>query len=141
MARKTCFVFPIIVAAIFFASCSRKDASPEIIARYQADADLFCQAIVDCMKEEVRQKLEASPERRDMVLSRMTRDFCKKGQYQLIGQLSTDPTGGQPSNQADLYNSYHECALAVAGAKDCAKRREIHQTHSACMKIKSESGI
>jgi hypothetical protein len=123
----------------FFASCSRKEPSAEIISRYQADADLFCQAIVDCMKEEVIQKLHASPERRDMVLSRMTRDFCKKGQYQLIGQLSTDPSPGQPSGSLELYQNYHDCAAAVAGAKDCAKRREIHQTHSACMKIKSES--
>lgn len=139
MARKTCFFFPIILAAVFFASCSRKDPPPEMIARYQADADLFCQAIVDCMKEEVRLKLQASPERRDMVLARMTRDFCKKGQYHLIGQLSTDTAPGQPA-RPDLYESYHECAAAVAGAKDCVKRREIHQTHAACMKIRSESG-
>lgn len=137
MARKIC-VFAIIAAGVFSASCSRKEPSAEIIARYQADADLFCQAIVECMKEEVRTKLQASPERRDMVLSRMTRDFCKKGQYQLIGQLSTDPAPSQPSASAELYANYHECAAAVAGAKDCAKRKEIHQTHSACIKIKSE---
>lgn len=138
MPRKH-WLFPIILAAAISASCSRKEPSQEIIARYQADADLFCQAIVDCMKEEVRQKLNTVPERRDMVLSRMTRDFCKKGQYQLIGRLSSNPAGGTPSTDTGLYESYHECARAVADAKDCAKRREIHQTHSACMKIKNDS--
>ncbi|MCE9596718.1 MAG: hypothetical protein K8S54_01995 [Spirochaetia bacterium] len=131
----------VIFSALFLANCQKSDpVTPEIIQAYQKDADGFCNAMVDCMKEEVKAKMKASPERRDMVVNRMSREFCRKGQYQLIGKLSTDPSAGQALDRHDLYKAYHECSDAVQQASDCEARRSVHKSNPACMKIRSESG-
>ncbi len=122
-------------------SCQKSDpVTPAVIAKYQKDADLFCNAVVDCMKEEVREKMKGTPERRDLVLSRMTRDFCRKNQYSLIGRLSTDVTGGKAADEASVYRTYAECAKAVSEAKDCQERKRLQTEHPACAKMRAESG-
>jgi len=136
---------PARVCVIFFlpliAGCQKSDpVTPEIIKQYQKDADAFCNAMVDCMKEEVKQKMSGSPERRDMMLGRMTREFCRKEQYSQIGRLSADPSNGQFLDRRDLYEAYHQCSEAVQQAANCMARREIHRTNAACVKIRSESG-
>ncbi|MBL8018431.1 MAG: hypothetical protein JNM27_02085 [Leptospirales bacterium] len=131
----------LIFSVPFWVSCQKSDpVTPQIIEAYQKDADVFCNAMVDCMKEEVRAKMKASPERRDMVVNRMSREFCRKGQYSLIGRLSTDPSSGQPLDRSDLYKAYRECSEAVSQAADCDARRSVHKNNSSCQKIRTESG-
>lgn len=133
--------FLIPAAAFLLPGCQKSDpVTPAVIEKYQADADLFCNAIVDCMKDEVREKMKATPERRDLVLSRMTRDNCRKGQYSLIGRLSTDVAARGAADEAGIYREYAECAHAVAEAKDCTQRKQLQKEHPACAKMKAESG-
>lgn len=120
--------------------CKRAVAPPpEVWQKYQQDADQLCNAIVDCMKQEVKTRLADHPQRRDMVLKRMDRDLCIKGQYSLIGKLSVDPSGGKPASyREEYYNQYHNCAIRVVAAKDCTERQTIHRTDPSCIAVRKE---
>jgi hypothetical protein len=128
----------LLTAVIATAPFCKKETAPppEIVKKYQADADRFCGAIVECMKEDVRTRMKDRPERRDMVLKRMDRDLCIKGQYALIGRLSVDPYPEPARTDPESYATYSECADAVAAAPDCDIRRERYNTHPACVKIR-----
>lgn len=110
--------------------------TPEMAALYQEEAHRMCTAIVDCMKEDVEARLKDEPERRDMVLRRMNRDLCLKGQYELIGRLSVDPTQKVRPASDELYKIYGECSQAVAASPGCAERKTTHRTHPACRKLR-----
>lgn len=120
--------------------CTRTSAPPEeVIVRYKADADRFCAAIVDCMKEDVRKRMAHEPERRDMILRRMDRDLCVKGQHVLIGQSSVDLTTKKPAYNPEHYKVYSHCADAVARAKDCAERMRLYQDLPECRTVRGKS--
>ncbi len=119
--------------------CSRKPEPPppEVVARYQAHAGRLCEAIVDCMKEEVRERLARQPERRDLVLARMDRDLCLKEQYALIGEISVDPTPAAAPYREEHYRLYEACADAVTKAATCEERRDIHRTDTSCVRLRA----
>lgn len=126
----------------FGALCKRRPEVPQALRdRYQADADRFCNAIVDCVKEDTARRLAAEPERRDMVLGRMSVDLCRENQYLLIGSLSADPLGpqpaGMPAGMDEMYAAYSRCSAAVAGAPNCAERRTAYQAHPDCARIRN----
>ncbi len=123
------------------AACSRPVVPPEsVVAAYKADADRFCAAIVDCMKEDIKKRMAAEPERRDMIIRRMDRDLCVKGQHALIGQSSVDLTTKKPVFQPEHYKTYAECAGAVAGAKECTERMRIYRELPACRTVRGNQG-
>ena len=144
-SQKINVIFPALLT-IFIAisvpfSCNRREKpSPEIVARYHKDADRFCRAIVDCIKADISRRLADKPERRDMILRRMTRDLCIKGQYRLIGDISVDPLPDRkrPLPGEEVYRMYSECSRAVAEADNCEDRKRIHKTNEACQKLRKD---
>ncbi len=138
--RTPVFLFTLLLIPGAIARCKQepKAPPPEILARYQADADRYCRAIVDCIKEDVAARLRGEPERREMVLKRMSQDLCLKGQYQLLGKLSVDPAPGpgRPYNP-DVYVTYGQCARAVVEQKDCERRRATHKQFPACQRLRA----
>lgn len=124
---------------IFLLFCSKPRSVPqEVLAKYSADTDRFCAAMVDCIKEETEKHFQGSPERREMVLRRMSRDLCVKGQQSIIGRLSVDPLSKTvvPFNPA-LYQAYSSCAAAVSEAKTCPDRLRVHRENPDCLKIRN----
>lgn len=146
-------IFPIragipILAAVLIISgillrCGHPGAMPqEVKKKYEADAHRLCNAITDCIKEDVARRLSGSPRRKAMVLQRMTHDLCLKGQYRLIGDLSVDPDPNKKPAPYDpeIYRLYSECSRAVARARDCQQRRELHRNHPACRALREAFG-
>ncbi len=88
------------------------------------------------MKADVARTLADKPERRDMVIRRMTRDLCVKNQYSLIGSLSVDPGRKEPVYKPEVYKDYSECSRAVAEAKTCDDRKNVRNNHEACRRIR-----
>ena len=118
--------------------CNQKpaEAPPQVLARYAADADAFCKAIVECIKEDVAARMDDRPERRDMILDRMDRDLCIDGQKKLLGKLSVDPAGKDAGYIAAQYEAYGACTKAVVAAENCEDRRTTHKTDPACVKLR-----
>ena len=135
-------IFSLLLAGVLTGpGCAKeKRPSPEIIARYEQDADRLCRAIVGCIKADISARLAGHPERRDLILKRMSRDLCIKGQYRLIGQLSVTPMPdrNRPRPGPELYRLYAECSRAVARESNCSRRKEIHKNHPACKQIRRE---
>ncbi len=125
----------VIAGAILTVGACRKPSSTPpkaILVKYQADALRLCGAIVDCIKQDVANRLQGQPERRKMIMNRMTRDLCVKKQTAFIGKLSTDPSGKGFAFKPENYKLYSECSKAVAGAPKCAERRRLHKEHASC---------
>lgn len=121
-------------------SCTEKRApDPEIVKQYQKNADLFCNAIVDCIKQDVEEHLKSDPVRKNHILDVMNRDLCKKEQYRLIGDLSVNPGKAHVRTDAEIYQHYERCAGAVASAGDCSARREINKTNPDCQILRTVS--
>lgn len=133
---------PTAPAAVFLAlllagstaiACKRRsEVPPDIAIRYQQDASRLCNAIVDCLKEEVSESLRQQPERRALVLSRMTRDLCREQQYARIGQASAAAGPQSPEFDASVYRAYSGCSQAIAAAEPCAERRRLYREHADC---------
>lgn len=139
--RNAWLFLPLVVLVPLSAFCSRTSTPPEsVITAYKADADRFCSAIVDCMKDDVKKRMAAEPERRDMIIKRMDRDLCIKGQYALIGQSSVELTVKKPAFQPEHYKTYSECANAVASAKECTERMKIYRELPACRTVRGKQG-
>ena len=119
----------------FACSKNKPEVPEEILARYQKDAGILCEAIVDCMKEDTAKRLAADPVRRDLVLSRMDRDLCRQGQYRQIGDLSSDPDGEGFAFNPEHYEMYSRCSAAVAGAPTCQERLAAHKTNPDCLRL------
>jgi len=120
--------------------CGKKKRPETLLTdQYYADAKIFCDAIVECMKKDIEDKLKEHPERKEMVIRRMTRDLCLKGQIQLIGNLSVEviPENKNFLDQKILYEEYHKCAKAVSEAPTCDYKKSIHKSHPSCIKIRS----
>lgn len=119
-------------------SCNRKPTQPppEIQARYAADAEAYCRAVVDCIKEDVSARLADRPERRDLIVDRMDLDLCREGQLQLLGKLSVDPDGQERDFVPEHYETYGACARAVTAAATCPERRAAHKTDPACVRLR-----
>lgn len=122
--------------------CARKPELPkEVRERYQKDAARLCHAIVDCIKEDVSRQLAKAPERRDMVLGRMTREHCVENQYRLIGDLSVGMQPGKIKIEFDpkLYELYSQCSQTVAGATTCHERKRLHREAPSCVQLRTEA--
>jgi len=138
MITKPVFISVLLIFGLLF--CSKPaDPPPGVILKYQKDAHRYCNAIVNCIKKDISDRLKSKPERRDMILSRMKRDLCIKNQYRLIGKLSVNPDPKKNTLPYDpaLYKLYSECSLAVSSAADCTKRKEVHKTHPSCKKLRT----
>lgn len=117
--------------------CKHKASiSPELRQRYDLDAARLCNAIVDCLKEDVARRLADQPERRDVTLSRMTRDLCKERQFALIGQVSVAPGPAALRTDQEIYESYGRCSASVAAAADCNERRRLYRQDPDCVRMK-----
>lgn len=141
MYRRSLISALLLMSTITLTGCHKKEKSPppEIVRQYQKSADLFCNAIVECFKKDVTDRLKDSPDREQLVLSRMNRDLCRKGQYSLIGKLSVDMSKSMPAQtDPSLYKTYEECAMAVAHSPDCKTRKKVHREHPACKKIRGD---
>lgn len=124
-------------AAIFTGACKEKpNLAPALRARYDADAARLCSAIVDCLKADVNERLKNEPERRDMLLGRMTRDLCKEEQFSLIGAASVNVGAAAPLDDEAIYQSYSACSAAVASANDCQARRDAYRNNPDCARLK-----
>ncbi len=128
--------------------CKKKPRKPPafVFQQYQAVAGQLCDAVVDCIKADTAKRLADQPIQRDMVLGRMTRDLCVEQQYQLIGQLSTDPLGGgqvdfDPERDGPLYEQYERCVKAVTTAGDCAARRTAYFEAPDCRGLRQPTGL
>ena len=132
-------LLPLLLIVPLGACHSNENQVPlEIQKQYQEDAHQMCQAMVDCMKEEVEKDLADEPAKREWVLGRMSRDLCLKGQYSLIGKLSTDPE--RPDHfvfRRENYETYARCSRAVSEANNCESRGEIHRQNPDCQKLRS----
>lgn len=124
-------------AAIFTGACKEKpNLAPALRARYDADAARLCTAIVDCLKADVSERLKNQPERRDMLLGRMTRDLCKEEQFSLIGAASVNVGPATPLDDEAIYQSYSACSAAVASASDCRARQDAYRNFPDCARLK-----
>lgn len=122
-------------------SCKRKLLlDKEIQTRYNADANAYCNAVVNCLKQEISEKLADEPERRDMVLARMKRDLCVEKQFHLIGDLTTEPYKGKPVLDEKLYNTYSLCTKAIVNAPNCIEMKRIHQEEENCKALRQDFG-
>lgn len=128
----------LMICLVLFSFC-KPEVDESIQVAYQKNADLLCNAITECLKEEVAQRMESEPERRDLILKRMDRDLCLKNQYRLIGDRSTAISGSNPETEKDLYETYERCAVAVASYDTCARRKQEFETNTNCLKVRSES--
>ncbi len=117
---------------------ARPEPPDEVKARYFADADRFCHAIVECMKQDIIRRVDRDLRRRDLILSRMNQDLCIKNQYHLIGDLSVSPYGHEASLEEELYQEYHNCAEAVGVATTCQERLQKVKENESCRKIRKE---
>ena len=117
----------------------KKRPEAQFTEQYYADAKIFCDAIVECMKKDIGDRLKDHPERKEMVMNRMTRDLCLKGQTHLIGELSVEvtPVKNNLSDKKNLYEEYHKCAKAVYEAPSCDDKKSAHKSHPSCIKIRS----
>lgn len=138
----------LIALALVGGSCKKKPRQPPafVYQKYQTVAGQLCEAVVDCIKADTAKRLADQPIQRDMVLGRMTRDLCVEQQYQLIGQLSTDPLGGgqvdfDPERDGPLYQQYERCVTAVTTAGDCAARRTAYFEAPDCRDLRQPTGL
>ncbi len=125
------------------AGCKRRPNVPEAVKlRYYQHADRLCRAVVECIKADTARRLAAEPERRDMVLGRMTRDLCREEQYRLIGVPSTSPDLSNARapfgpEEARLYEAYGRCADAVsAQADNCDGVRRAYEEDGNCVEVR-----
>ncbi len=124
-------------AAVLAGACKEKpNLAPALRARYDVDAARLCNAIVDCLKADVSERLKDRPERRDMLLGRMTRDLCKEEQFSLIGAASVNVGPSAPLDDEAIYQSYSACSAAVAAASDCRARQAAYRNFPDCARLK-----
>lgn len=137
LRRPALFLFCAALSVVPVA-CEREtfEPPPEVIQRYQAEARDYCAAIVECMEADVKARLADQPERRDMVLDRMNGELCLKGQFQLLGKLSVDPSGEKKPFDPAHYETYGQCARAVTAAENCADRMTAHKQDPACQRLR-----
>lgn len=126
-------------------ACKKKPRQPPayVYEQYRAAAGELCGAVVDCIKADTARRLADQPIQRDMVLGRMTRDLCVEQQYQLIGQLTTDPLGGgqpdfDPERDGPLYERYQRCVAVVTAAPDCPARRKAYFEAPDCRELRDQ---
>ena len=130
-------VFIFILLSILAPACSKpKDPPAAVKALYQQDAARLCEAITECIKQDVEVRLKNSPHRRKMVLSRMNKDLCLQGQFALVGRLSVNPWGKKPVYNPEHYRWYSACSKAVSAAENCESRRSIHKTFPDCVNLR-----
>ena len=130
----------LVLTEFFSFGCSRNRKPPwELEHKYFLNVAQLCNAITDCIKKDIALRMKERPERRKLILRRMSRDLCRKNQFRLIGNLSVDPRAGKysPARTNKLYGIYEQCARAVAQEKDCAKRKQMHLNHPACRRLRS----
>jgi hypothetical protein len=124
-------------AVVLTGACKEKPSlPPELRARYDVDAARLCNAIVDCLKADVSERLKDRPERRDMLLGRMTRDLCKEEQFSLIGAASVNAVPTTPLDDEAIYRSYSACSVAVAAADNCQARQAVYRNFPDCARLK-----
>ena len=130
--------FFIIFIFLPFFSCKEKAKPPssELIIKYQENAHRFCTAVVECFKKDAEKRLEEDPERAKLITSKMDMDLCHQNQYKMIGQTSVSINQTDPSNDAELYRTYENCAVAVSTKENCDQRLETYRTNPDCKKIK-----
>lgn len=113
---------------------------PEVMRHYQEQADRLCKAVVDCIKADTADRLADQPEQRDMVLGRMSQDLCIENQYQVIGNLSTEPLGSAPVDyNEEQYRRYDRCVAVVTEAADCETRRDRYMNHPDCRGLRDSA--
>lgn len=145
--HRSFIILPILsltLLAAAFAGCKQKPDVPELVKlRYFQHADRLCRLVVECIKADTAERLAAEPERRDMVLGRMTRDLCREERSRLIGVPSTTPdlTNQQAPfgpEEARLYDIYGRCADAVtAQAGNCDAVQRAYEQDGNCNEVRA----
>ena len=108
--------------------------------QYREQANALCRAVLECIKADVAERLADTPQRRDMVLARMSQDLCLEEQMLLIGSLSTAPLGPTPADYSpELYERYGRCSQAVTATPDCATRRRVYFENPDCSGLRGSS--
>ena len=140
LAQRTCngYMNPVIRGTslllagciMFLAGCVEKP-DPSIEARYQATADRFCNAIVECLKEDMAQKMKDQPQKRDLFLQRMDRDLCLSGQYQKIAGLQ------ELMDEGTILDRYTRCSDTLEASEDCIARLDALKSNPDCKSIRT----
>ena len=125
------YAFLTIALALFLAQCVERP-DPDVEARYQASADRFCNAIVECLKEDISEKMADQPRKLDLFLQRMDQDLCRSGQYQKIQGLQ------QRMEEGTLLERYERCSVALESTEDCKTRIELLKENSDCRSIRTD---
>ncbi|MCB1140324.1 MAG: hypothetical protein KDK23_16320 [Leptospiraceae bacterium] len=121
-----------IIAAIslslFFFACAEQP-DPALEKKYQETADQFCQAIVECLKEDLSEKLKDQPRKRDLFLQRMDQDLCRKGQYQKARGLQ------EQMDEGTILERYRSCTDALKASESCKSRLSLLKENPDCRSI------
>tara|TARA_B100001778_G_C18502209_1_gene590203 strand:- start:246 stop:665 length:420 start_codon:yes stop_codon:yes gene_type:complete len=106
---------------------------PSVKDRYQETADRFCNAVVECLKEDLAERMDKEPQKRDLFLSRMDRDLCLEGQYQKISGLLNH------MEENSILDRYQRCSEALEAKEDCSQRIQELKSNPDCKSIRSAS--
>ena len=138
---KTILLSFFILHAAFLLNCKEKTELPpkEIIEQYQKNAHIFCNAVVECFKEDALLRLKNHPERAKLIAEKMDMELCFENQYNLIGQSSAQIYLNKPSLNLEYYKSYENCALKVSSKQNCTERFDTYKNDSDCKTIKERS--
>lgn len=103
---------------------------PALEARYQETAHRFCNAVVECLKEDLEQRLQAEPRKRDLFLQRMDQDLCRQGQYEKIQGLQ------DRMKEGTILERYSDCSRRLEETKDCSERLAFLKSDPNCKSIR-----
>ena len=99
--------------------------------QYQDVANKFCTAMVDCMKEEISQRLATQPQKRDFLIRRLDQDYCIEGQFEIIQGLESR------NEPEQIMKNYQSCAEAVTQSESCQQRRAVLASDESCKKMRA----
>ena len=87
--------------------------------------------MVDCMKEEISQRLATQPQKRDFLIRRLDQDYCIEGQFEIIQGLESR------NEPEQIMKNYQSCAEAVTQSESCQQRRAVLASDESCKKMRA----
>jgi hypothetical protein len=105
----------------FLPGCKKeRPAKPETVTAHGPAAMAFCQQIVECEREEMRQRLADDVQRRTYLEGRMTDAACLDERLRAIEE------------RPDSVEAMVACTTALSEASDCKARLLLLREHEDC---------
>ncbi|KAB2928623.1 MAG: hypothetical protein F9K24_21785 [Leptonema illini] len=117
---RTLFLVGALSAGLLSGCTKEPPVKPEILKKHGPAAKAFCEQIVECEREEMRQRLADDVQRRTYLEGRMTDAACIEAQLRRIEE------------RPDSVEAMVTCTPALSEASDCKARLLLLRAHESC---------